>query len=160
MAKLTLLDPTKTGMPAQELVASTIRVLPEPVGPRKRKFPIGRPAGDKPARMGRHLAAKKLDVLASPNESPLQFSLARKQQTSFAKRLTNCLQYTDGFRSFATSSSSASEKPLKDSNQVFSLGKDTPYGRVVETKPSAQATLISSPRLGGLHHRYHWQEAA
>ena len=41
-----------------------------------------------------------------------------------------------------------------------SLRKDTPYGRVVETKPSPQATLVSSPRLGGLHHRYHWQEAA
>ena len=41
-----------------------------------------------------------------------------------------------------------------------SLGKDTPYRRVVETKPSPHATLISSPRLGGLHHRYHWQEAA
>jgi hypothetical protein len=41
-----------------------------------------------------------------------------------------------------------------------SLGKDTPYGRAVETKPSPQATVISSVRLGGLHHRYHWQEAA
>ena len=41
-----------------------------------------------------------------------------------------------------------------------SLGQDTPNGRVVETKPSPQATLMSSARLGGLHHRYHWQEAA
>jgi putative transposase len=40
------------------------------------------------------------------------------------------------------------------------LGKDTPYGWAVETKPSPQATVISSSRLGGLHHRYHWQEAA
>ena len=31
-------------------VASTIRVLPEPVGPRNRKLPIGRPTGDNPAR--------------------------------------------------------------------------------------------------------------
>ncbi len=41
-----------------------------------------------------------------------------------------------------------------------SLGKDTPYGRAVETKPSPQATVISTARLGGLHHRYHWHEAA
>ena len=40
-----------------------------------------------------------------------------------------------------------------------SLGKDTPYGRAVESKPP-QATLISSTRLSGLHHRYHWHEAA
>ena len=41
-----------------------------------------------------------------------------------------------------------------------SLGKDTPYGRAVETKPSPQATVISTARLGGLHHRYHWHQAA
>jgi hypothetical protein len=40
------------------------------------------------------------------------------------------------------------------------LGKDTPNGRVVETKPPPQATLIASVRLGGLHHRNHRQEAA
>ncbi len=41
-----------------------------------------------------------------------------------------------------------------------SLGKDTPYGRAVETKPSPQTTVISTARLGGLHHRYHWHAAA
>ena len=29
-------------------VASTIRVFPDPVGPRNRKFPTGRPTGDRP----------------------------------------------------------------------------------------------------------------
>src|ERR1700675_4226012 len=29
-------------------VASTMRVFPEPVGPRKRNLPIGRPAGNRP----------------------------------------------------------------------------------------------------------------
>jgi putative transposase len=41
-----------------------------------------------------------------------------------------------------------------------SLGKDTPYSRAVEAKPSPQASVISSARLGGLHHRYNWQQAA
>jgi hypothetical protein len=41
-----------------------------------------------------------------------------------------------------------------------SLGKDTPGGRPVERKPKANATVISLPRLGGLHHRYAWHEAA
>ena len=40
------------------------------------------------------------------------------------------------------------------------LGKDTPNLRAIEKKPSAGATVISSPRLGGLHHRYSWREAA
>jgi putative transposase len=41
-----------------------------------------------------------------------------------------------------------------------SLGKDTPNRRPVERKPSPQATVISNARLGGLHHRYAWREAA
>jgi transposase InsO family protein len=41
-----------------------------------------------------------------------------------------------------------------------SLEKDTPNRRPVEQKPSPQATVISSPRMGGLHHRYAWREAA
>ena len=40
------------------------------------------------------------------------------------------------------------------------LGKDTPNLRAVEKKPSTKATVISSDRLGGLHHRYSWREAA
>ena len=38
--------------------------------------------------------------------------------------------------------------------------KDTPNRRPVEEKPSANATVIACPRLGGLHHRYAWREAA
>ena len=41
-----------------------------------------------------------------------------------------------------------------------SLEKDTPNRRPVEQKPTPQATVISHPRLGGLHHRYAWREAA
>ena len=41
-----------------------------------------------------------------------------------------------------------------------SLSKDTPNGRPTEQKPSSKATVISSARLGGLHHRYFWEEAA
>ena len=41
-----------------------------------------------------------------------------------------------------------------------SLEKDTPESRTIERKPKANATVISLPRLGGLHHRYAWREAA
>ena len=40
-----------------------------------------------------------------------------------------------------------------------SLEKDTPNRRPVEHKPP-HAVLISTARLGGLHHRYSWGEAA
>jgi hypothetical protein len=40
------------------------------------------------------------------------------------------------------------------------LDKDTPNGRAVEKKPGPEATVISSPRLDGIHHRYAWRKAA
>jgi len=41
-----------------------------------------------------------------------------------------------------------------------SLEKDTPNRRPAELRSSPFATVTSSPRLGGLHHRYGWSEAA
>ena len=40
------------------------------------------------------------------------------------------------------------------------LAKDTPNRRPVEQKPAANTTVISSARLGGLHHRYSCSRAA
>ncbi|HKL80957.1 MAG TPA: integrase, partial [Desulfobacter sp.] len=39
------------------------------------------------------------------------------------------------------------------------LVKGTPAGRSVEEKPE-NAKLVAFPRLGGLHHRYEWRDAA
>ena len=41
-----------------------------------------------------------------------------------------------------------------------SLDKDTPAIRAVSSKPGPAARLVSLPRIGGLHHRYDWQQAA
>jgi transposase len=41
-----------------------------------------------------------------------------------------------------------------------SLEKDTPNRRPIEHRPSPRATVVASPRLGGLHHRYSWRSAA
>ena len=41
-----------------------------------------------------------------------------------------------------------------------SLDKDTPAMRPVSSKPDQSARLISFPRIGGLHHRYGWRQAA
>jgi transposase InsO family protein len=40
------------------------------------------------------------------------------------------------------------------------LEKDTPATRPVAPKPAESAQLVSFPRMGGLHHRYDWQQAA
>ena len=40
------------------------------------------------------------------------------------------------------------------------LGKDTPDRRSIEHDPGNGAKVISLPRVGGLHHRYAWQQAA
>jgi putative transposase len=41
-----------------------------------------------------------------------------------------------------------------------SLEKDSPATRPVSYKPDPSADLTSFPRIGGLHHRYDWQQAA
>ena len=40
------------------------------------------------------------------------------------------------------------------------LEKDTPNKRPIEDRSSPGAVIASSARLGGLHHRYSWREAA
>jgi transposase InsO family protein len=37
---------------------------------------------------------------------------------------------------------------------------DAPEGRELETRPSPRAKVVALPRVGGLHHRYTWHEAA
>jgi len=40
------------------------------------------------------------------------------------------------------------------------IGKDSPWGRHVEQRPGRKANVVSLPRVGGLHHRYAWRQAA
>jgi hypothetical protein len=40
------------------------------------------------------------------------------------------------------------------------LGKDSPSRRPTSSKPSRDAKVVSLPRVGGLHHRCEWRDAA
>ena len=40
------------------------------------------------------------------------------------------------------------------------LDKDSPIPREVMNKPREGGTVVSLPRVGGLHHRYEWRKAA
>ncbi len=40
------------------------------------------------------------------------------------------------------------------------LGKDTPVERPIQSRPAKRAKVIEFSRVGGLHHRYEWKEAA
>ena len=40
------------------------------------------------------------------------------------------------------------------------IEKDTPLGRAVTRRPAPTAKVVALPRVGGLHHRYEWREAA
>ena len=42
----------------------------------------------------------------------------------------------------------------------LSLGKDPPAGPAVYPPSSTTASVASLPRIGGLHHRYEWRQAA
>jgi hypothetical protein len=47
-----------------------------------------------------------------------------------------------------------------DDRTHLSLDKDPPVPRTVCPRPSPTAQVTARPRIGGLHHRYEWEEAA
>jgi putative transposase len=44
--------------------------------------------------------------------------------------------------------------------RVHTRLRDAPHGRPLESRPSPDAEVFGLPRVGGLHHRYVWREAA
>jgi transposase InsO family protein len=44
--------------------------------------------------------------------------------------------------------------------RVHTSISDAPAGRPVKSRPSERAKVVGLPRVGGLHHRYRWHEAA
>jgi transposase InsO family protein len=47
-----------------------------------------------------------------------------------------------------------------NAERVHTSISDSPAGRPVESRPSSGAQVVGLPRVGGLHHRYRWREAA
>lgn len=47
-----------------------------------------------------------------------------------------------------------------NADRVHTRLADPPDGRPLEARPSSAAKLAGLPRVGGLHHRYVWQDAA
>ena len=47
-----------------------------------------------------------------------------------------------------------------NTDRVHTQLRDSPIGRPTEPRPSSKAQIVGLPRVGGLHHRYEWQEAA
>ena len=45
-------------------------------------------------------------------------------------------------------------------DRVHTPLRDSPTGRPTEDRPSLDARIVGLPRVGGLHHRYAWREAA
>lgn len=47
-----------------------------------------------------------------------------------------------------------------NAERVHTELKDLPMGRSTEHRPTPEARVVGLSRVGGLHHRYPWQEAA
>jgi transposase InsO family protein len=47
-----------------------------------------------------------------------------------------------------------------DDRTHLALGKGTPSMRTTTSKPNRDAEIVGHPRIGGLHHRYGWRQAA
>ena len=48
----------------------------------------------------------------------------------------------------------------RDARTHLGLGKETPMGRPTSSRASPTSRLVERPRIGGLHHRYEWNESA
>jgi hypothetical protein len=47
-----------------------------------------------------------------------------------------------------------------DDRTHLGLGEGTPSMRTATSRPSSDAEIVGHPRLGGVHHRYEWRQAA
>ncbi len=47
-----------------------------------------------------------------------------------------------------------------NADRVHTCLQDSPEGRAIESRSSMNAKVVGLPRVGGLHHRYVWKEAA
>jgi putative transposase len=47
-----------------------------------------------------------------------------------------------------------------NAERVHTRLRDAPMGRLTESRPSSRAQVVGLPRVGGLHHRYVWRDAA
>ncbi len=47
-----------------------------------------------------------------------------------------------------------------NAERVHTVIRDAPEGRAIEARSSLGMKVVGLPRVGGLHHRYVWQEAA
>jgi transposase InsO family protein len=47
-----------------------------------------------------------------------------------------------------------------NNERVHTQLRDSPAGRPTDIRPSTDAQIVGMPRVGGLHHRYAWREAA
>ncbi len=45
-------------------------------------------------------------------------------------------------------------------DRVHTILRDAPESRIAGVRPSSKAKVVGLPRVGGLHHRYVWKEAA
>ena len=47
-----------------------------------------------------------------------------------------------------------------NAERVHTRLRDAPEGRPMEARPCSDAEIVGLPRVGALHHRYVWREAA
>lgn len=75
--------------------------------------------------------------------------------------------HREGFRRYCVLTDNHARRLLQEYVRYYNadrchlgLAKDTPSSRRVEAKPFDNSCVAALPRLGGLHHRYEWREAA
>ena len=88
-------------------------------------------------------------------------------QGRFRRKVVACMhhcpvgeQYCTAFWRFFRERGQTPVEYYNEDRTHCSLDKDAPCSRPVQTRPSEEAKVVPFPRVGGLHHRYEWREAA
>ena len=117
---------------------------------------------DRDAKFGNEVA----DLLTAIGVEPTRTSFARPWQNGIAERwVESCRR--DLLDYLIILNEHHLRRLMRDYISYYhtdrthdSLGKDTPAMRPVSPRPQPSATLVSFPRIGGLHHRYDWPQAS
>jgi putative transposase len=103
-----------------------------------------------------------LQFLRSSALKPMRTSIRSPWQNGVAERWVGSVrrELLDHITLIIFAGLGATTCLLHQDRTHIGLNKNTPDERAVGTRSRFQTRIVSTSRLGGLHHRYRWSEAA
>jgi len=111
-----------------------------------------------PAGLTATIRSMLMEPALTSNQSPLQDGVAERFAGTVRRELLDHVSVLNE-RHLRQPIESFVTHYIVDRTHI-GVGKDSPSGRPVEERPGVTFNVVSLPRVGGLHHRYAWRQAA